>query len=258
MTTKTPTTTTTEYSVEATGLSTADALCESDGHLRLFIELAPAAIAMLDSGMRYLAVSRRWREDYGLGDRPLLGCSHYEVFPEIPERWKVLHRRALAGEVLSEDEDRFERADGSVQYLRWQLRPWRHEDRTIGGLVVYSEDVTERTLTRRANDALALAAASAEAANRAKSAFLAAMSHELRTPLNAIIGFSSLMLDGLAGSLNDEQRKQLLIVRDSGQQLLGLVDSLLAVAREGEPRAVTDARSTAGAATDAHVPVRVD
>ncbi|MBG6080440.1 PAS domain S-box-containing protein [Rubrivivax gelatinosus] len=68
-------------------------------------------------------------------------------------------------------------------------------------------------------------------ANQAKDRFLATMSHELRTPLNAIIGFSGLLLMQRAGELNDEQRRQLAIVRQSGEQLLALIEQLLALAQ---------------------------
>jgi signal transduction histidine kinase len=68
-------------------------------------------------------------------------------------------------------------------------------------------------------------------ATRAKDDFLASMSHELRTPLNSIIGFTEIMLRGLAGDLNEEQRRQLRMVHESGQQLLLLVDDVLDLAR---------------------------
>ncbi|HRD91730.1 MAG TPA: PAS domain S-box protein, partial [Accumulibacter sp.] len=91
---------------------------ESEARLRLFIDHAPAALAMLDREMRYLAVSRRWLKDYGLDDCELLGRSHYEIFPEISEAWRDVHRRVLAGEVLRADEERFVRYDGTAQWLR--------------------------------------------------------------------------------------------------------------------------------------------
>lgn len=121
-----------------------EALREQSASMRLFIEHAPAAIAMLDSGMRYMAVSRRWMEDYRLRGADILGKSHYEIFPEIPERWEAVHRRALAGEVVSAREDRFEREDGSVQWLNWEVRPWYTARGEVGGVVIFTEDVTRR------------------------------------------------------------------------------------------------------------------
>ena len=115
----------------------------NEEQLQLFVEYAPAALAMFDREMRYLYVSRRWRTDYQLGNSDLRGISHYDVFPEIPERWKELHRRCLAGEVLTSDADRFMRADGSVQWLRWEIRPWFCGAGDVGGIVIFSEDITK-------------------------------------------------------------------------------------------------------------------
>ena len=71
----------------------------------------------------------------------------------------------------------------------------------------------------------------AVAASQAKSDFLAVMSHELRTPLNAILGFSSLMLDGITGPVNEQQRAQLARIRTGGQHLLSLIDEILSLSR---------------------------
>lgn len=118
-------------------------LVKSERKLRLFIEHAPAALAMFDKEMRYLAVSRRWVTDYGLGSESgVLGRSHYQVFPEIPEQWKAIHRRAIGGEVVKSDEDLFERLDGTSQWLRWEARPWFNSDDEVGGIVIFSEDIT--------------------------------------------------------------------------------------------------------------------
>lgn len=136
-----------------------EALRESEELLGLFVEHAPAALAMFDGQMHYLHASRRWRADYGLGDRDLSGLSHYEVFPVVPEKWKEAHRRGLAGEVLSGDADRFERADGSEQWIRWEVRPWRDAEGEVGGIVIFSEDVTRRKEAEAAllrNERLAL------------------------------------------------------------------------------------------------------
>ena len=118
------------------------ALSESRNLLQLFIDRAPAALAMFDREMRYLAVSRRWLEDYSLVGQEIAGRCHYDVIPDIPERWKEMHRRGLAGETLRVGEDRFERADGTVQWIRWEIVPWHPGDGTVGGITIFSEDIT--------------------------------------------------------------------------------------------------------------------
>jgi PAS domain S-box-containing protein len=71
----------------------------------------------------------------------------------------------------------------------------------------------------------------AEAADKIKSAFLATMSHELRTPLNSIIGFTGIILQGMAGPLNPEQTKQLGMVRGSAKHLLELINDVLDISK---------------------------
>ncbi|MES2631462.1 MAG: transporter substrate-binding domain-containing protein [Pseudomonadota bacterium] len=83
----------------------------------------------------------------------------------------------------------------------------------------------------RSSAQLALARDAAESADRTKSAFLATMSHELRTPLNSIIGFTGIVLQGMAGPVNDEQSKQLGMVRDSARHLLALINDVLDISR---------------------------
>ena len=111
--------------------------------LKIFVKHVPAAVAMLDRDMRYLQVSDRWCVDFSLDSSQLLGRSHYEIFPDIPDRWKQLHRRALAGETLRADEDRWDR-EGGTTWLRWEIRPWQNHDGLPGGILVFSEDITHR------------------------------------------------------------------------------------------------------------------
>lgn len=110
-----------------------------------------SAIAILDRNLVFLYVSERFRSDYRVSSEEIVvGRHHYDVFPEIPEKWRAVHQRALAGEVLRSDEDFFERPDGSVDYTRWEARPWYAVDGDIGGIVLYTEVITRQVQYRQA------------------------------------------------------------------------------------------------------------
>lgn len=131
--------------VDVTSRKQAEAnLHASEVLLRQFIQHTPAAIAMLDTNMCYLQTSDRWMQDYHLTGQDLTGRSHYEVFPDVPERWKVIHQRVLQGAVESCDEDCFPRADGSTDWLQWEAFPWWRADGQIGGLIFFTQVITER------------------------------------------------------------------------------------------------------------------
>lgn len=143
------------------------ALKRSGQLLQLFIEYSPAAIAMFDLDMKYIAASRRWFTDYKLGDQEIIGRSHYEVFPEIPERWKEIARRCLNGAVERSEEDMFVRSDGSIDWVRWEIRPWYQSMNEIGGIIIFSEVITgrkkaEEELAQYARDLSSLTRASNE------------------------------------------------------------------------------------------------
>ena len=115
----------------------------SEERLRLFIEHAPAALVMLDREMRYLAVSRRWMKDFGLSVS-IVGRNHYDVFPEIPAEWREGHQRCLRGETEVSTNNHLQLADGRSFRLKRDVRPWRDNQGTIGGLIVSWEDITAR------------------------------------------------------------------------------------------------------------------
>ena len=121
--------------------------------LKIFVKNVPVGVAMLDRDMRYVQVSDRFCEDYSVDSSLVLGRSHYEVFPDIPYRWKEAHRRALGGETLRADEDRWDRESGAV-WVRWEVRPWRSADGSIGGILILAEDITRRKHTEEALSSL--------------------------------------------------------------------------------------------------------
>src|SRR5579883_695329 len=127
------------------------ALAANEALLRQFIKHAPAGIAMFDTDLRYIQASDRWLADYDLVGRDIIGKSHYEIFPEIPERWKAVHGRVLAGATERCDEDPFHRADGSIMWLQWECQPWYKVGGEVGGLIMFGQVITER---KRAEEAL--------------------------------------------------------------------------------------------------------
>lgn len=126
------------------------ALQERETILRLFVEHAPTPIAMFDQRLCYLHVSRKWMTVYRLGERNIIGLSHYDVFPEVPPHWKLIHSRCLAGAVERCDEEPFERPDGTTQWLRWEIRPWVMAGGEIGGIIMFTEDITQSKQAEKA------------------------------------------------------------------------------------------------------------
>lgn len=133
------------YMVDITRRKKAEDRLRTDEYrFRLLIENTPAPVAMLNTKMEYIMVSKRWLKDFRLENRDVTGLSHFEIFPEVPERWKALLKRGLAGETLKCDEDPFPRQDGSIDWVRWELTPWYTQTGEVGGIIIFSEVITER------------------------------------------------------------------------------------------------------------------
>lgn len=164
------------------------------------------------------------------------------VHAEDREQVQAEFERAAQGDDDLETVFRVERPDGRERHLRVAAR--RHEDESTGAvrLIGVALDITTsherqqalewaREGTERANHELRQAilraersAREADAANRAKSEFLAVMSHEIRTPMNGVLGFADIlgMMD-----LSPEQREYVDTIRESGTSLLHLIDDIL-------------------------------
>lgn len=122
-------------------------LTSSVKQLKTFIQNLPAAVAMLDKELRYIAVSKRWLETYGatdpgMNEHSIIGKSHYEIFPVIKPEWKIYHQEALNGIGRKMNDDSFVRIDGITEWLNWDVRPWYNERNEIGGIIMLTEVTT--------------------------------------------------------------------------------------------------------------------
>lgn len=121
----------------------ATLLEEREKQLRLFIEHSPAALAMFDNDMRYIITSKRWLSDYNLEGKQVIGKNHYDLFPNIPQRWKEIHQKCLKGAVEKSDEDFYIDDNGKSSWLKWEVHPWRGHDSEIRGIIIFTETITK-------------------------------------------------------------------------------------------------------------------
>lgn len=99
-------------------------------------------MAMFDREMRYLIANQRWLREFRLDKTEILGRSHFEVFPSLHDSWREIYERCLAGYVERCEEDILERDDGTRDWVRWELRPWRLANFSVGGIIISCEIVT--------------------------------------------------------------------------------------------------------------------
>ena len=129
-------------------------LSHSHELMTYIIEHNRSSIAVHDNDLKYIYVSKRYLEEYYVKDPNIIGKHHYDVFPDLPQKWRDVHQKALAGKISFGENDPYYRDDGSVDWTRWECRPWYEEDGTIGGIIVYTEVITDRILAEQEKDNL--------------------------------------------------------------------------------------------------------
>ena len=186
--------------------------------LKIFVKNVPAGVVMLDREMRYLQVSDRWCADYGVEASQILGRSHYEALPDMPDRWKEIHRRALDGETFRADQDRWDRKSGPT-WVRWEVRPWRNLDGKPGGILIFAEEITRR---KQAEEALASVSHKLIEAQEKERTRIA---RELHDDINQQIALAAVELDGL-------QRSNPNLDSEAGRRMKALVKRISDIGME--------------------------
>ncbi len=225
------------------------ALRVSEEHHRTLTELARVGILRLDPEGRVVSVNPQACEISGATPEQLLGNGWTSVVhaadePNVDRAWATYRQGPDAG--LHANQFRVRTADARRVWLMAQIAPEKDADGRLEGYVAVITDITPLKLAQqqlqRAHDDLERRVAertrqleaakdAAEHSDRVKTTFLSTVSHELRTPLNAIIGFTDVVLGGLSGPVNEQQQKQLGIVRQSANGLRALIEDLLDVSR---------------------------
>lgn len=206
------------------------ALTQREELLRLFIDNTPLAIAMFDREMRYLAVSQLWLTSYDLEKQNIIGCSHYEVFPNTPERWQVAHQNCLAGEVQKCEEDYLVFPKGNREWIRWELHPWRNSAKEIGGIIMFIRVITER---KQAEQKLKSAIIELDRSNQELEQFAYVASHDLREPLRKIKSYADLLVKRYSGQLDQKADKYIAYITDGAVRMQALITDLLTYSRVG-------------------------
>lgn len=203
--------------LESTVRDRTTELESSEARLRLFIEKAPAAIAMFDQDRRYLEASQKWKELFGLANH-VAGARHDESPFGDSEEWSSAASQVNRGQTVSSTRDQLRTPDGRELWVKWDQQPWWRPDGTVGGVLVSVEDITDHVEVER----------TLREADRRKDEFLAVLAHELRNPLAPIrTGLDVIKVDS-----DPELREEVVGMMDRQlEHLVTLVDDLLDISR---------------------------
>ncbi|MEB3701922.1 PAS and HAMP domain-containing histidine kinase [Candidatus Bealeia paramacronuclearis] len=194
------------------------------------IKNIPAALAVFDNDLNYLVTSKRWNEQTNLNPTLIMGQNMYEVVPDIPKKWKDIHQRGLQGENLKSDEDIFKRADGSIEWFRWEVLPWYEDENTIGGIILFVEQITKRKTLEKKMKSIIKAL---NTSNSELERFAHICAHDLNEPLRTISNYIQILESELKDNLDNNSKDYLDNITKNVKHMSNLVNGLLAYSQFG-------------------------
>jgi PAS domain S-box-containing protein len=200
-------------------------LRDSEALYASLVENLPVQVLRKDLDGKFTFANKSFCQLLGHPADQIVGKNDFDFYPaELAQKYRRDDRWVAETGRIFEDTEQYEK-DGEIRYVHVMKSPVRDAAGKVVETQVVFWDVTAQ---KSAEEDREQAKAAAEAANRAKSAFLASMSHEIRTPLNAILGMTELVLDT---PLSAEQREYLAVLRESGEALFSLVSDILDFSR---------------------------
>ena len=162
--------------------------------LRYVLENSFSSVAVMDKDMNYMFVSQNFLENFRITEKDITRMNHYKLFPNLPDIFKSVHNRVLAGETISSEEEVFHHADGSIDYTRYLLRPWYQISGEVGGMVMYIEFITERKQREQKNIEDIMKYRQQQKLESIGT-LASGVAHEINNPIMGIINYAQLILD---------------------------------------------------------------
>ena len=198
---------------------------------KAFVKQLPTSIGIFDTEMRYVVVSDTLRRAANLPKHDLTGICHYDILPDLPQKWKDIHQKGLKGERLACEEDSYRRADGSIEWWRWEVLPWYKSEGVIGGIILFVEEITERKVMEKQMKRMIK---TLNQSNEDLEKFAHVCAHDLNEPLRTIGNYCHIIQKDFADKLPEAGKEHLGRITKSVKQMSELINGILTYSQVGE------------------------